>query len=257
MASGTGRIKGVPNSKRPQPPVNCREILKRNRIDPGQDCIYVIEVGYSRGVRRAYPNSPLAPNRADMAEEMTDPAVWVDEYGDYLYRYALMRVRKQDVAEELVQETFLAALRSRTNFSGKSTVRTWLVGILKHKVVDQFRRSVRERPVSEITGEDQSDQDIFDANGMWKRKPGDWNLKPEEMYENKEFWAVLNQCISKLPERMAEVFTLREFEELSTAELCNILEVTATNLGVILHRSRNRLRKCLEINWFDKKDNDT
>jgi len=181
-----------------------------------------------------------------------DPEVWVDEHGDYLFRYAMLRMRDRNLAEEIVQETFVAALRSKDSFSGRSSERTWLVGILKHKVIDYFRKRRRERPVSELTDEGDPEDGLFDQKAHWKSVPQTWDLRPEANFEAKEFWEQFRECLAGLRSREADAFFLRETEQLETSEICKILEVTSTNLAVILHRARKKLRKCLDTNWFGK-----
>ncbi len=185
-----------------------------------------------------------------------DPAVWLDTYGDYLYNYAYSRLHDQAAAEDAVQETFVAALRSRETFQGASTERTWLVGILRHKIIDHLRRLFRDRadeadrplPVEEV--------DVFVRSGHrpgdWhpNRVPGHWSADPEKLLREKEFQSVLERCLEILPERLGACFTLYEMEGFSTEEICKELQITATNLWVMLHRTRRQLRRCLEINWF-------
>jgi len=187
-----------------------------------------------------------------------DPAVWVDEYGDDLYRYALFRVRKAETAEELVQDTFLAALKGRSSFSGRSSIKTWLFGILKHKIIDTFRKSGRERNVSSLDlDEEISDESFFNNAGHWNRLLHSWEEDPEALAQNREFREVLARCVDNLPERLARVFLMREIEALDREEICNVLDVTPTNLGVMLHRARIRMRSCLEAKWFAGEGNRT
>ncbi|GAB4342788.1 MAG: RNA polymerase factor sigma-70 [Candidatus Abyssubacteria bacterium] len=189
-----------------------------------------------------------------MVEQLPDPEVWVDRYGDYLYRYALHRVRDPALAEELVQDTFLAALDSRVSFAGRSSPESWLVGILKHKVIDHIRKKSREETVEHIEETFAATEKSFDENGRWKRGPAEWNINPGALFEQKEFMEVLGRCVADLPSRISDAFILREMEELGTEEICKILDVTSTNLGVMLYRARMRLRSCLETTWFEKKD---
>lgn len=181
-----------------------------------------------------------------------DPSEWVERYGDYLFRYAMLRVRDRSRAEDLVQETFLAALKGRQSFSGKSSEGTWLVGILKHKILDQFRRPSRE--VS-LPGEDLPDpggDEPFRADGHWAAGPADWGGNPADLFRQKEFLDQLTRCLSGLSPNQAAIFTLREIDGAGTEEICKELNVTETNLWVILHRARMQLRKCLEARWFHR-----
>ena len=182
-----------------------------------------------------------------------DPERWVDQYGDYLFRFALSRLPDSAVAEDLVQETFLAALHARENFKGRSSVTTWLTGILKHKIIDHFRKESREQPVEDVEPFAASLDDLFDEKGKWKIGPSKWTVSPLELYEQKEFWRILALCLSELSDRLARIFTLRELEELSTKEICKVFDISATNCWVMLYRARMLLRGCLEIKWFSPK----
>jgi RNA polymerase sigma-70 factor (ECF subfamily) len=178
----------------------------------------------------------------------TNPRNWVEEHGDFLHRYALLRLERPETAEDLVQETFLAALRGREQFQGASSERTWLVGILKHKVIDHFRRKRREQPVSDL-GADEWVDELFDQSGHWKKAPRSW-ANPEAAVESAEFWNVFADCLGKLPGRLAEAFSLREIDGLESAEVCALLAVSPANLSVMLHRARLRLWRCLGTHWF-------
>lgn len=180
----------------------------------------------------------------------TKPEKWVDEYGDYLFRFALSRLRQREAAEDLVQETFLAALNAKSKFAGRSSERTWLVGILKRKIVDHLRRKGREQPASDLAATDHWLESLFDERGNWMKKPGKWPADPSAAIEKEEFWAIFTACLRKLPERLADAFTLREVEELDSHEVCKVLDISANNLWVMLHRARLGLRRCLEVNWF-------
>lgn len=186
---------------------------------------------------------PMPPARP------TNPEKWVETHGDALFRFALMRVKDQEIAEDLVQETLLAALKGREAFSGKSSERTWLIGILKHKIADHFRKSSRELAVEDPQLYADT-EDLFDKSGHWKVAPRDWGGSPAKALENKDFWATLGNCLEDLPDRLRQVFTLREIDGIDGPRICKVLSISSTNLWVILHRARIQLRRCLEINWF-------
>ncbi len=188
-----------------------------------------------------------------MAQIDTSPENWLNDYGDILYRYALMRVRSEATAEDLVQETLLAGLKAVDRFSGKSTVRTWLVGILKHKIIDHFRKNRHE-----ITtlNDDETAEDVlayqFDQQGNWKINLIEWGT-PEKSMDNEQFWVEFNNCLSRLPQRMADLLLLRTIDGLETEECCALLGFGTDNqLWVTLSRTRVKLRLCLETNWFSK-----
>ena len=182
------------------------------------------------------------------------PEQWVEEHGDILFRYALARVKDPALAEDMVQETFLAAIRSHDKFSGKSAERTWLVGILKHKIIDYIRKASRQTSYEDMDipaqAADVAGDLYFDRKGHWKIKPPDWQTNPRKQFEQDEFHEVLQSCLSKIPERLREVFVLRELENLTADEICDTLDISASNLWVMLHRSRNALKSCMEKNWL-------
>ena len=181
-----------------------------------------------------------------------DPETWVDRYGDYLYRFAVSHIEDRSVAEDLVQETFLAALRGRKKFRGRSTVKTWLSAILKHKIVDYLRKKYREQVTTDTDTITETVDGFFHENGSWKIRPGEWNLDPSKIYEQREFMDTLFKCLAELPDRQSKAFMLREMEGYSTKEICNALEVSPTNSWVMLYRARMFLRRCLELFWFNK-----
>jgi len=181
-----------------------------------------------------------------------DPETWVDRYGDYLYCYALSRIPDSTIAEDLVQETFLAALQSRDQFEGRSSFKSWLTGILKHKIMDHFRKKIREDTVDHSSTIENLDE-FFDEKGQWKQAPAKWTANPHNLYEQQEFMKVLQNCLSELPRRLSIIFTLREMMGESTQKICQTLDISATNCGVMLYRARIYLRRCLEINWISGK----
>jgi RNA polymerase sigma-70 factor (ECF subfamily) len=188
------------------------------------------------------------------AMDKPDPTAWVDEHGDALYRFALLRVKDTHVAEDLVQDTFVSALEGLDAFKGESSVRTWLVGILKHKILDKFRKGARELVTADLEAlEGETEDETFNRLEQWRHAPSSWRDSPDKLLENKEFWKVFVGCLDGLPESFRRAFALRELDGLTTEEVCKILEVTATNLWVMLHRARARLRNCLDDNWFREK----
>jgi len=169
-----------------------------------------------------------------------------------LYSYAVSRVRDPHAAEDLVQETLLAAIASAGSFGGASSERTWLIGILRHKLVDHLRRRLRERPPVESARDGMAD--LFDGRGHWRTAPSKWGGDPHALAEDAEFLAALDRCLSRLPARTAHLFWLREAEGVETAELCERLDVSPTNVWAMLHRARCGLRECLRLHWFGAGD---
>ena len=170
----------------------------------------------------------------------------------YLLRYAALQLRDAEAAQDAVQETLLAALEGQARFAGRSNLRTWLTGILKHKIIDTIRRSSRE-PSAATLGlslEDPDDFDaLFDARGHWIEFPAAWS-NPDGALEQSQFFLVLEDCLNKLPEKTARAFMMREHLGMETAEICKELGLTATHCWVLLYRARMALRLCLQANWF-------
>lgn len=182
---------------------------------------------------------------------MSDFARQVEALRDALLRFARTQLRNEAWAEDAVSETVLAALERPQAFGGQSQLKTWLVGILKHKVIDQLRRHAREATV--LVGEDGEDldDDLFDATGHWRELPQAWG-DPAAQLGEREFLTVMQACIDRLPPVQGRVFLMREWLELDSAEICKELAITSTNLWVLLHRARLRLRDCLQHTWFDQ-----
>ncbi len=178
-----------------------------------------------------------------------NPIQWLEQHGDYLYAFAVSRLHNETAAEDIVQETLLAALQTSHKFSHNSSERTWLTAILKHKIIDYYRRASRQ--VSLDSGA--ADNDLFDEEGFWREYPADWSATPERLLEQKEFREILQDCLADLPKNLAAVFTLREIEGLEAKEICEILNISSNNYWVLLHRARLRLRGAIENKWFGKK----
>jgi len=191
--------------------------------------------------------------RGASAVAATDPERWVDEHADVLYRYALVRVRKPEIAQDLVQETLLAAMRSYEKFAGQSSVRSWLCGILKHKLGDYFRKLGRETSFTDLEFLADECAEKFVPEGYWVHinGPKEWRPEADEVMHRDEFWKVMHDCLAKLPERVATVFMMREMDEGESKEICATLSISESNLWVMLHRARMALRECLAINWFE------
>jgi RNA polymerase sigma-70 factor, ECF subfamily len=182
--------------------------------------------------------------------EQTCPESWVDKYGDYLYRFALVRVGSPEAAEDLVQETFLAALKAAPSFAGRSSERTWLTGILKNKMVDRLRQTQRTRLVADLGRSDECLDELYDRAGHWKAGPREWKGDPAGALERREFLEAFQHCFAHLPERLREVFSLRLLDAMPALEVCQVLGISATNLWTLLHRARVRLWRCLDRTGF-------
>ena len=188
--------------------------------------------------------------------DFTNPGAFeqqIASHRDYLLRFARLQLRNDTWAEDAVSETVLAALARPQAFERRSQLKTWLVGILKHKVIDALRLQGREVSLSpqhdDAGADDLLDQALFAPDGHFAELPADWG-NPEQELGSRQFFAVLEACASKLPAAQGRLFLMREWLELSCDEICKELGLTPTNLYVQLHRARQRLRECLELNWF-------
>jgi RNA polymerase sigma-70 factor (ECF subfamily) len=197
------------------------------------------------------PSAKQADSRA-----ASDPAEWVDRHGDALFRYAMLRLNDPHVAEEIVQECFVAALGARERFAGQSSERTWLIGILKRKLVDHIRRITREsssQDADSLQSSEPAEETFFDKTGHWKSTPARWGGDPRGQMENREFWEVFQKCLGALPSSMAATFLLREVDQADSPEICEAMGLSPTNLWTRLHRARLALRECLEKHWFGRR----
>lgn len=183
---------------------------------------------------------------------MSTPQQWVDLYADGLYAYVIKIIPDAHQAENLIQETFLAALKSKDSFKGNSSEKTWLIGILRHKITDHLRSKYKEIPVSSLAPEDINTDSFFDQiNETLKKHPGSWDIQPDQLLNKEDFWRVFEECLKRLPSKTAEAFSLSELDQMKSKEICKVLNVTPTNLWSLLHRARVQLRQCLQINWFE------
>jgi len=198
--------------------------------------------------------------RADSAVRL-DPERWVEEYGDVLFGFAAARVRDRATAQDLVQETFLAALKASESFAERSTERSWLFGILRNKLADYYRLQYREVAIADLESPLPEEQGAFATGGLgkdgWVMKlaPKAWET-PDGTLISEEFQDVLKRCLSRLPEKVAQVFVLREIDGVPSKGICKDLGVSPNNLWVMLHRARMGLRRCLEVHWFGNKRKD-
>ncbi len=179
-----------------------------------------------------------------------DPSHALEALRPVLLKYARLQLRNPAWAEDAVSETLLAALEKPQAFAGQSQLKTWLIGILKHKLVDQIRKNSRELSTT-ASDDDREDLDdlLFAADGHWRESPHDWG-NPEDALRQADFMRVLEACVEKLPGQQGRLFMMREWLELDTDEICKALAITPTNLWVMLHRARLRLRECLQAGWF-------
>ena len=173
---------------------------------------------------------------------------WVETHADYLFNFAIGQVRDANVAEDLVQETFLAAVKARNSFSGQSSERTWLVGILRHKICDHLRKTCRERAVRHDPTP-ASDSESWEESMLWLHDVAAESQLPSHRIELAEFRQNLELALGKLPPRIAQVFQLYEMEERPNHEVCAQMNISESNLWVMLHRARKQLREQLHGWW--------
>ncbi|QDV72917.1 sigma-70 family RNA polymerase sigma factor [Botrimarina mediterranea] len=178
-------------------------------------------------------DKPLKADESTIVGQLGDPETWVDRYGDMLFRFAMLRVGDADAAEDLVQETLLAAWQSRARYSGDCTPPTWLVAILKRRIADYFRKQGRRSTLNRSAA----------ASGKTA-------VPPQPEVEQVEFWSVVHSCTGDLPDHLARAFRLRTFADESPEDICGSEGISRKNLSVRLHRARQLLRRCLEMRWF-------
>ena len=196
--------------------------------------------------------------RTDTPDEAhSDPVEWLEDHGDALFGFAIRRIQRHDVAEDLVQETLLAGIRSMATFDRRSSVRTWLIGILKNKITDYFRReAARESKVRRSqrgAAPAGVHSELSQRNGQWIRQLSQWSTNPYDNLERSEFWEVFESCLGKLPATLKAVFILREMDDEPADTICQRLDISKSNLSVRLYRARLNLRICIEQNWFHHK----
>ncbi len=184
---------------------------------------------------------------SEKADESGDglPADWVDDHADALYRFALRKVRDRHVIEDLLQETYLAAYKSKHTFRGDSGVRTWLIAILRLKIIDYYRARARDARREESLKKEA-------ASGFREEALSAWNCAPEDTFENEEFWQAFHGCVEKLPVTLARAFLMREVDGCEVAEVCDLLGISSSNLAVRIYRARVAMRDCLDVHWFAK-----
>ena len=184
-----------------------------------------------------------------MARDDEHLEAWIRDHGDYLFGYALGRLRDRELARDMIQDTLLAAHRGLKGFDGKSSPRTWLVSILKHKIADHIRLHVRTEQLHEDAQSDPTSE-WFGSDGKWDQAPKAWKDNPEALCEDADFRKVLQSCMGHLPDAQREAFMLRELDGDDSVSICNKLGISTSNFHVLMHRARMALRSCLQTHWF-------
>ncbi|VAX00693.1 hypothetical protein MNBD_GAMMA22-2840 [hydrothermal vent metagenome] len=193
------------------------------------------------------------------SSQLSQPEQWLNDHGDYLFNFAIQKLKNPAHAEDVVQETLLSALiasKKESQYLGKSSEKTWLTGILNHKIIDFIRKQVRELTIEDIVALSDSNMEngidnLFDSRGRWLNPPQKWG-NPEELLHNRQFLTTLNHCLSKLNPTMTQIFSMKEISGKTPKEICNKLDITPANFNVIFYRIRMKLRQCIEHIW-DKK----
>lgn len=189
----------------------------------------------------------------DEVPPLDDP-VYLQALRTQMLKFAVLQLGDESLAEEAVQEALLGALKNVHSFARRAALKTWVFAILRNKIIDILRRRQRLVEASRLLGDDAGDEAVdalFDARGYWhaEERPGAWS-QPAEDTRNQQFWRVFEACLNGVPETQSRVFMMREFLELDSDEICQAEQISVSNLHVILHRARLRLRECLENNWF-------
>ncbi|WP_025743995.1 sigma-70 family RNA polymerase sigma factor [Aquimarina pacifica] len=184
-----------------------------------------------------------------MSTNILDPNSWVDKYSDYLFNYTIVRVDDAEIAKDIVQETFFAGLKSMKNFKGEASERTWLISILKRKIIDHYRKINSNKGKAEVRINYNSDSE---TEGDWleERVADPYDSTVDSKIENKELGLAIHNCIQKLPEKQAAIFKMKTIDGFETEAICNEFDITSSNLWVIIHRARTAMAECIEKNWF-------
>jgi RNA polymerase sigma-70 factor (ECF subfamily) len=176
------------------------------------------------------------------------PEKWVDRYADYLYNYTIVRVNDHEIAQDLISETFLAGLSSKDNFKGEASERTWLISILKRKIIDYYRKINSNKGKAEV----RISYNDEESEGDWleERVKDPFDKTAEDTFENEELGIAILNCMESLDERQAQIFKMKTIDNFDTEAICNEFDITPSNLWVIIHRARRAMVECLEKNWF-------
>ena len=181
-----------------------------------------------------------------------DPEVWVEEYSDYLFGFAYSRLNNSHKAEDVLQETFLAAIKSIDKYDGRVPVKFWLRGIMKNKIVDSIKKDLKELNESELGHFPELNSKIFKRAGIFSRKVEPWDFDPSKSFEKEEFWKIFSTCLEKMKEPLRSIYMLKEIDGMKTENICKEFSISQENLWVITHRVRKSMKICLNKNWGDK-----
>lgn len=195
----------------------------------------------------------MQDSNRNKVHQKLNPNNWVDNYGDMLFSFVASRVSDKEVAKDIVQDVFLSAWKAREGYKGEASEKNWLFTITRNKIIDHYRKSANN-PVVSI--DEDGENSFFDSenNYHWTKdnKPKDWGVNYTDTIETKEFYKVLSGCKDGLQEQQQAVFVMKHMEDLSTKDICKVLNISSSNYWVLMHRAKLQLRKCIEKNWFDK-----
>ena len=185
--------------------------------------------------------------------KVAPPETWVERYGDYLYGYAMSRLHAPEPAADCVQETFMAGIKALDRFDGSRDIKFWLRGIMRHKIVDEIRKSVKEKKVDiDTQGEPRLEGFWYQYSAAATSNASSWQFNPRKSCDNNEFWEIFDECIEQVKNPAHDVFILRVLEDKSADEVCRIMNITPNYLWVLLHRARLQLKVSFEAKWTGK-----
>lgn len=196
-------------------------------------------------------DNPELPDTAILSD-----TAFLNDLRRQMVKFATLQLSNPHLAEDAVQEALMGALKNAKSFAGRAALKTWVFAILKNKIADVLRQKQRMVNASSLLRENEEEEDfseLFDRSGHWLKdeRPATWG-NPDAALQQNQFWKMFEICLERLPGSQARVFMMREFVELDAPEICAAVGISTSNLNVMLHRSRLRLRECLEINWFVK-----
>ncbi|MFC5196380.1 MULTISPECIES: sigma-70 family RNA polymerase sigma factor [Bizionia] len=184
-----------------------------------------------------------------MPKHLINPDQWIDRYSDYLFNFTISRVSDREISKDLVQDTFFAGLKSMKNFKGEASERTWLISILKRKIIDHYRKINSKKGQAEVRMSYNSNEE--EGDWLEERVADPFDKTAEDTLENDELGDAIYSCLEKLPEKQATVFKMKTIEGLETETICNELNITPSNLWVIVHRARTAMAECMENTWYN------
>ncbi|WDE95487.1 sigma-70 family RNA polymerase sigma factor [Lentisphaera profundi] len=175
-----------------------------------------------------------------------DPEFWVEEYSDYLFGFAYSRLNDVHKSEDVLQETFLSAVKSIEKYDGRVPIKFWLRGIMKYKILDSIKRDLKEIDLDSFP---EVDSRVFKTMGIFSRKVVDWDFDPLQSFEKDEFWQIFRSCLEKVKDPLRAIYMMKEIDNVDTKTICDQFEISQANLWVITHRVRKSMKLCLNKNW--------